>query len=118
MRWPCDCLRVLIPVWLAVCVFGCTTTPVTSESPPDAHTHSGAAVSGDASSTLTPEAFIAEQQLADEDSGGSEGDVVCRTERPLGSHIRKRVCKSQAEMQKEAIEARHLIKTRQEVTRQ
>lgn len=117
MRWPCDWPKASIPVWVAMCVIGCTTTPVTSESPPDAKTH-GVAVSGDDSSTLTPEAFIAEQQMADEDGENGDGDVICRTERPLGSHIKKRVCKSEAQIQKEAAEARHLMKTRQEAMRQ
>ena len=68
-------------------------------------------VTGDDAATLTPEAFIAEQQLADDDS--LSGAVTCRWERPLGSHIRKRVCATEAERQKAAIEARHLVETRE-----
>jgi hypothetical protein len=94
-------------------LLGCDVSGCAGPGTDDDALAGGQTFTGDDTAALTPEAFIAGQQLTDDDTEGLGDDVTCHWERPLGSHIKKRVCTTEAERQKAAIEARHLVKTRE-----
>lgn len=116
MRLPRHASPRVVTTLLMLSLLGCSNLPTDADSPGSPDTGPDTTPDADGAAALTPEAFIAEQQLADDGPGGQD-EVTCRIERPLGSHIRKKVCTTETERQREAIEARHLMKTRQEVTR-
>jgi hypothetical protein len=73
-----------------------------------------AAVSSDPASTKTAtgEATATQAALADQPSTVDENEVVCRTEKPLGTRIGKRVCKTRAQLKLEEAAAREMMKNR------
>lgn len=55
----------------------------------------------------------ADQVIATQAGGNvDDNEVICRTEKPLGTRIGKRVCKTRAQLKQEEASAREMMKNR------
>jgi hypothetical protein len=95
-----------------VLLAGCASEPA-KNSTPAAAAGPVAAVSAEPASTKTgageataTQAALAEQPALD------DNEVVCRNEKPLGTRIGKRVCKTRAQLRQEEASAREMMKNR------
>jgi len=89
---------------------GCASEPAKDSTPV---AEPVAAASGDPASSkpATGEATATQAALADQPSA-DDNEVVCRNEKPLGTRIGKRVCKTRAQLKQEEASAREMMKNR------
>lgn len=102
--------RIVMPVLLLCAVYGCSSSGQVSEDTAQA-TNVASAAGDDSQSQMTPEEFVAGQNLAEEDGNDSADDVICRRIKPVGSHFSKTVCVTRAEKRKQADESRDFMKS-------
>lgn len=89
-----------------VLLAGCAAEPAKVSTPAAAPTPVAAANAETASTkTVAGEATPTEAALDD-------NEVVCRNEKPLGTRIGKRVCKTRAQLKQEEASAREMMKNR------
>lgn len=95
----------------AVLMAGCASEPATNSS---AATEPVAPVSAAPASSKpeTGEATATQAALADQPTALDDNEVVCRSEKPLGTRIGKRVCKTRAQRKLEEASAREMMKNR------
>jgi hypothetical protein len=92
---------------------GCASEPAKDSTPTAAAEPPVAAVSADPVSSKAPgEATATQAALADQPSTVDDNEVVCRNEKPLGTRIGKRVCKTRAQLKQEEASAREMMKNR------
>jgi hypothetical protein len=91
---------------------GCASEPAMNSTPATAEPV--AAVSSDPAAIKPPagEATATQAALADQPSALDDNEVVCRNEKPLGTRIGKRVCKTRAQLKQEEASAREMMKNR------
>lgn len=91
---------------------GCASEPAT-DSTPAAAAEPVAAASGDPASAkpAAGEPTATQAALADQPSV-DDNEVICRNEKPLGTRIGKRVCKTRAQLKQEEASAREMMKNR------
>ena len=91
---------------------GCASEPAMNSTP--AAAEPVAAVSSDPAAIKPPagEATATQAALADQPSAVDDNEVVCRNEKPLGTRIGKRVCKTRAQLRQEEASAREMMKNR------
>jgi hypothetical protein len=91
---------------------GCASEPAKDSSP--AAAEPVAAVSADPASSkpAAGEPTATQAALADQPSATDDNEVVCRNEKPLGTRIGKRVCKTRAQLKQEEASAREMMKNR------
>jgi hypothetical protein len=91
---------------------GCASEPA-KDSTPTAATEPVAAASGDPASAKAAagEPTATQAALADQPSA-DDNEVICRSEKPLGTRIGKRVCKTRAQLKQEEASAREMMKNR------
>jgi hypothetical protein len=92
---------------------GCASEPA-KDSTPVAAPEPVAAVSADPASIkpAAGEATATQAALADQPSTLDDNEVICRNEKPLGTRIGKRVCKTRAQLRQEEASAREMMKNR------
>ena len=92
---------------------GCASEPA-KDSTPAAAAEPVAAASGDPASAkpAAGEATATQAALADQPSAVDDNEVVCRNEKPLGTRIGKRICKTRAQLRQEEASAREMMKNR------
>jgi hypothetical protein len=91
---------------------GCASEPAKDSSPATA-AEPVAAASGDPASAkpAAGEATATQAALADQPNA-DDNEVVCRNEKPLGTRIAKRVCKTRLQLKQEEASAREMMKNR------
>lgn len=90
---------------------GCASEPAKDSTPA---AEPVAAVSADpvSSKPAAGEPTATQAALADQPSAVDDNEVVCRNEKPLGTRIGKRICKTRAQLKQEEASAREMMKTR------
>jgi hypothetical protein len=90
---------------------GCASEPAKDSTP--AAAEPVAAASGDPAlaKPAAGEPTATQTALADQPSA-DDNEVVCRNEKPLGTRIGKRVCKTRAQLKQEEASAREMMKNR------
>ena len=92
---------------------GCASQPAKDATPTAAAEPVAAAAAEPASSKpATGEATGTQAALGDQPSTVDDNEVVCRNEKPLGTRIGKRVCKTRAQLKQEEASAREMMKNR------
>ena len=93
---------------------GCASEPAKDSTATGAADEPVAAVSAGPASTKAPtgEATATQAALADQPSAVDDNEVVCKSEKPLGTRIGKRVCKTRAQLKQEEASAREMMKNR------
>jgi hypothetical protein len=98
---------IVVPALVVCAVAGCSNTGNVHE-PAAAPATATTAENGEAS--MSPEEFVAGQNLGSETATDPAKDVICRREKPVGSHFAKTVCVSRAEKERLAKESREFMK--------
>jgi hypothetical protein len=71
-----------------------------------------AAVAADPASTKPAAEATATQAAMAEQPALDDNEVICRNEKPLGTRIGKRVCKTRAQLKQEEASAQEMMKNR------
>jgi len=100
-----------MPALLVCAICGCSSTGEVSGQSTAESTQVASAAGDDGEAGITPEEFVAGQNLTEEDGTDPADDVVCRRVKSVGSHFSKTVCVSRAEKRKEADSARDFMKS-------
>lgn len=105
-----------VSTWMGLVVTallaGCASEPA-KESTPAAAEPVAAVAADPASTTPAAEQPTATQAaLAEQPSAVDDNEVICRNEKPLGTRIGKRVCKTRAQLRQEEASAREMMKNR------
>lgn len=93
------------PIALAL-LAGCASGPANNSTPTAAAEPVAAVNAEPASAKPATEPATATQAAVD------DNEVVCRNEKPLGTRIGKRVCKTRAQLKQEEASAREMMKNR------
>jgi hypothetical protein len=96
-----------------VLLAGCASEPA-KDSTPAAAPAPVAAVSENPASIqpAAGEATATQAALADQPSTLDDNEVICRNEKPLGTRIGKRICKTRAQRKQEEASAREMMNNR------
>lgn len=99
---------MIVPALLACAVCGCASDGGVSE--PLKLSEDASETTEATETSMTPEEFVAGQNLSGSTAPDPANDVVCRREKPVGSHFAKTVCFSRAEKKREEENARDFMK--------
>jgi len=102
---------MVMPALLVCAIYGCSSTGEVSGHGTGESTAVASAATDDGEASMTPEEFVAGQNLTEDDGNDPADDVVCRRVKPVGSHFPKTVCVSRAEKRKVADESRDFMKS-------
>lgn len=95
----------------AALLAGCASEPA-KDSTAAAPAEPVSAVAADPASTKPAAEATATQAALAEQPALDDNEVVCRNEKPLGTRIGKRVCKTRAQLRQEEASAREMMKNR------
>jgi len=88
---------------------GCASGPTQEATPAAAEPVAAAPAS---TQPTAGESTATQAALADKPSAVDDNEVICRSEKPLGTRIGKRVCKTRAQLKAEEASAREMMKNR------
>jgi hypothetical protein len=94
-----------------VLLAGCASEPARESTPSAAEPVAAASAEPASTKTGTGEATATQAALADQPAL-DDNEVVCKNEKPLGTRIGKRVCKTRAQLKQEEASAREMMKNR------
>lgn len=90
---------------------GCASEPA-KDSPPVAEPVAAVSATPASTTPAAGEATATQAALADQPTAVDDNEVICRNEKPLGTRIGKRVCKTRAQLKQEEASAREMMNRR------
>jgi hypothetical protein len=90
---------------------GCASEPA-KDSTPAAEPVPAVSANPAPTTPVAGEATATQASLADQPKAVDDNEVICRSEKPLGTRVSKRVCKTRAQLKQEEASAREMMKRR------
>lgn len=104
-----------VTVWMGLVatalLAGCASEPA-NVSPPAAEPVEAASANPASTAPAAEEATATQASLKDQPKVADDNEVICKSEKPLGTRVSKRICKTRAQLKQEEASARQMMKNR------
>jgi len=102
-------VTTLMGLLAAALLAGCASEPAQDAAPKPV---ADAAADSASMTPASGQPIATQANLAEQPSAVDDNEVICRNEKPLGTRIGKRVCKTRAQLKQEEASAREMMKNR------